>query len=456
MNILKKSDESANTIVPSRLSSVTPSLWGREDDSVVSEVSESSLVYRELAIDDDLFTTRVYKRNYRVKEVQEVEPKAKTESPPNKALRNFSRPGIVYFDGIITRLTKPTTTMVPRFSIMPSQAIQEELLPEPGSSQIVTGWLVLSDFDDRYTAIPGPKVSKIFFDGEGLSEWKMSLTKYPKLDCDYWLSTIEELFHSFVDKPIEWLHHCVMAASAVDRGNVVRMILEEDPDLFSKALGFHHKARRHPVELAFQHGHVQIVKDLLQSSDLALYNRYAEGKRMIRHAIHNHDPELLSLILMQNSFSYYYPYDDGNPMISLENPERSDLCLASIIEASAGTTEISADPDRSALRLLTPALPQILVMVARLPLSVVERKEIIKTFLVYEAFARCSHHGFVWKSAFDKVVRRIANYLMLRNDSIYLGEVSVETHSRLNKALGLHFGEIARRRKVKAALRALV
>ncbi|KAL8883223.1 MAG: hypothetical protein Q9192_007342 [Flavoplaca navasiana] len=235
MNILKKSDESANTIVPSRLSAVTPSLRSREDDSVISEVSESPLVYRELAIDDDLFTARFYKRNYRVNEFREVEPKAKTESPQNKALRNFSTPRIDRFDGT-TRATKRTTTMMPRRSIMPSQAIQDEMLPDAGLSQIVTGWLVLNAFDDRYIAIPGPKVSKTFFDKEGLSEWKMSTTEYPKLDCDYWLSTIEGLFDFFVDKPIEWLHHCLIAASAVDRKNMIRMILEEDPDVFSNVI----------------------------------------------------------------------------------------------------------------------------------------------------------------------------------------------------------------------------
>ncbi|KAL9033076.1 MAG: hypothetical protein Q9180_006143, partial [Flavoplaca navasiana] len=346
MNILRKSDESACTVAPSTLSAVTPSLRSREDDSVVSEVSESSLVYRELAIDDDLFSARVYKRNYRVDEVRGVEPKVKTESSPNKALRNFSTPRITRSDGT-TSATKPATTMMARLSITPSQVIQDKPLPDAGLSQIVTGWLVLSDFDDSYTAIPGPKVSKIFFDGEGLSEWKTSQTEYPKLDGDYWLSTIEglsdwktspteypkldgdywlsrieELFDFFVDKPMNWLYHCLMAASAMDRENVVRMILEEDPYLSSKARNSYSSRRPPPVELAFQHGHIHVVKHLLRSSCSALYDRPTVGARIIRHAVHEHDTELLSLILTQTSIRK--SLDVKKPFIRLEHRDSSD------------------------------------------------------------------------------------------------------------------------------------
>ncbi|KAL8901610.1 MAG: hypothetical protein Q9207_005122, partial [Kuettlingeria erythrocarpa] len=72
VKILRKSDESAYSIVPSRLSVLSYSIMGRRNDSSYSVGSERSLVYRELSIDDELFTARVYKRNYRSRLVQQI------------------------------------------------------------------------------------------------------------------------------------------------------------------------------------------------------------------------------------------------------------------------------------------------------------------------------------------------------------------------------------------------
>ncbi|KAL8760296.1 MAG: hypothetical protein Q9184_003391 [Pyrenodesmia sp. 2 TL-2023] len=74
LQILRKSDESAYSIVPSGLSAPRCSFPGRDDDSLYSVESERSLVYRELSVDDELFTARVYKRNYRSHLVQQMLP----------------------------------------------------------------------------------------------------------------------------------------------------------------------------------------------------------------------------------------------------------------------------------------------------------------------------------------------------------------------------------------------
>lgn len=60
-----KSDESAFSIVPSRLSMSTGRTSIRDSIS-----SYSNMVYRRLSFEDDLFTARVYKRNYRNKRLQ--------------------------------------------------------------------------------------------------------------------------------------------------------------------------------------------------------------------------------------------------------------------------------------------------------------------------------------------------------------------------------------------------
>ncbi|KAI4113361.1 MAG: hypothetical protein LQ345_005644 [Seirophora villosa] len=58
--VFRQSDESAFSIVPSRFSRSI-----RDSGSLLSFESEPSLVHHELSVDSDLFTARVYKRNYR-------------------------------------------------------------------------------------------------------------------------------------------------------------------------------------------------------------------------------------------------------------------------------------------------------------------------------------------------------------------------------------------------------
>ncbi|KAL9032473.1 MAG: hypothetical protein Q9180_006479 [Flavoplaca navasiana] len=373
-DLLRKSDESACTIVPSRISIVTPSLWSRTNDGVVSEVYESSLVYRELAVDDDLFTARVYKRNYRVQEVPRVEPEVLKAEISNKALRNLTSSAVVSSTSGMDRSHGPPTTGAIEYttnaavesatagtsqiSITSGQPIRNEPPLAAGSEKIVTGWSVLSNSDgaqcdasDRYIGIPGPKVSKIFFDQQSLIEWKTSLTEFPKLDRESVCSTIEGHFESFVDKPVDWLHYCLMAACSLNRENFIRMILKEDFALIKSS--FNYNRRRHPVELAFQHGHMHIVKNLLRLSGRVLGHPFAVGGRMIRHAIREHDTELLSLIFRQDSYGNDYSSGYDKPIIYSEYRDRSELCLAGIIEVSA-KIKPSWDPDRSALRFLAP------------------------------------------------------------------------------------------------------
>ena len=57
--LLHRSDESAYSIVPSRTS------YRVEDRESHASFESTELMYRQLNIDNDLFTSRVYKRNYR-------------------------------------------------------------------------------------------------------------------------------------------------------------------------------------------------------------------------------------------------------------------------------------------------------------------------------------------------------------------------------------------------------
>ncbi|MCJ1452808.1 hypothetical protein MMC28_003153 [Mycoblastus sanguinarius] len=77
--ILPKSDESAYSIVPSRMSTSTC----RSSESLET----LDLEYRRLSFEDSLFTARVYKRNYQPKRIQSIQT-----SEPAMTLNNVEAP----------------------------------------------------------------------------------------------------------------------------------------------------------------------------------------------------------------------------------------------------------------------------------------------------------------------------------------------------------------------------
>lgn len=81
--ILLKSDESAYSIVPSRMSS-------RISLSTTQSIGSNGLEYRHLAFEDALFTTRVYKRNYRTAMIEQLF-KVRTDWSKRKATSEDGR-----------------------------------------------------------------------------------------------------------------------------------------------------------------------------------------------------------------------------------------------------------------------------------------------------------------------------------------------------------------------------
>lgn len=81
--IFRMSDQSAYSIVPSR----APRSY-RGDISRSSMRSEKSFAYHERSIDDDLFTARVYKRNYRNSTIMRrmFQGPKETSTPPKGGL----------------------------------------------------------------------------------------------------------------------------------------------------------------------------------------------------------------------------------------------------------------------------------------------------------------------------------------------------------------------------------
>ena len=108
-----KSDESAFSIVPSRLSSrlsLSTVQTGHQDSITSSE----SLAYRRLSFEDGLFTSRVYKRNYRNPRFrwlrkQKVDPDRETATPPKEGPQNINLKGGL--DPLLTSEALPTDTI---------------------------------------------------------------------------------------------------------------------------------------------------------------------------------------------------------------------------------------------------------------------------------------------------------------------------------------------------------
>ncbi|KAL8645542.1 MAG: hypothetical protein Q9226_007253 [Calogaya cf. arnoldii] len=328
VKVLRKSDESAYSIVPSRLSLGTPSIWSHTNDSVISIASETSLNYRELAIDDDLFTARVYKRNYCARAICKASRHGqKNEDSPKETLSAIGVPG--------SRVTLGTATSTPLgkgMSHNPSVTNRPELplaiqylpLQNARSHGVVTGWLIPSDSDhnspsrsERYICIPGPTVPKDIFEKQCFSEWGTRNEAYLKLDHDDSLRNIDwdELFNTSVNIPSEWLHHCCLAACAMGREDLLRLILrKQHPALFLKGCKIYRS--RHPVELAFRQGHIDIVKRLLKFSHRAIDRRRHLGRLIIRRALDDHDVELLNDVLTQATFTFENACSSNDQIVS--------------------------------------------------------------------------------------------------------------------------------------------
>ncbi|KAL8755011.1 MAG: hypothetical protein Q9199_003941 [Rusavskia elegans] len=330
VSVLRKSDESAYTIVPSAL---TPSIWSHTDDSVISEASESSLVYRELAFDDDLFTARVYKRNYRGREVRKVKQEIEDDDSPNKTPTTLA--------------VSTTASNAPRTGVSHSSSATD-VFELPGLSippvvtagqWVVTGWMVRYESGRHpshmcpYVGILGPVVTRVLFEYHCLSEWKKIDTAYPKLDCEDVIQNINwrRLFETSVDIPPQWLYHCFIAACLMGKEELIRLILQKDPDIFLTPLYFYDY--RHPVELAFYQGHIHIVKMLLRLKPSAMDSLHHLGRFMIRKALREHDNELLAQVLMQDAFDNEQICDDQKHVVRLAHQNGSQTrCLGSFIE----------------------------------------------------------------------------------------------------------------------------
>ena len=131
---IRDSQISAYSIVPSRLSSRVSQLSGTSQDRLSrASVESADLVYHRLSFEDELFTSVVYKRNYRAR------------SRPNRRISEISN-----HVSHETRLQSPykppgsSTPMLPNSVDLPKESANdiERLYPDDSSSRLIRDSLV--------------------------------------------------------------------------------------------------------------------------------------------------------------------------------------------------------------------------------------------------------------------------------------------------------------------------
>ena len=272
VDLLQKSGESAHTIVPSRLSVSSSSNWSRTEASIISEASESSHIYRKLAFDDDLFTARVYKRNYHHQEIRQVKQEINNENSTDETPKSLAVSATVLATPRTVVPDSSSATGVSEFPVMSGPLIQPQSHLTTDSHWVVTGWIVPKDIDylsltpsKAYIGVPGPTVPKVFFEEQCLSAWGTNeaallhpLDEYVIKNTDW-----KRIFEISISIPRQWLHHCFMAAGIGGSARLRQLVVEEYPSHCLKSLNGCFCSYRYPIEVAVQQGHIPVVRKIL-------------------------------------------------------------------------------------------------------------------------------------------------------------------------------------------------
>ena len=158
-----KSDESACSIVPSKMSSrlsMSTGQTGRRD----SISSYASLVYRRLSFEDDLFTARVYKRNYRSPQSQRLW-KQKPDSDHETITSREEQNQVVGADSMAPRSSKV-------FTIVPSSPMSVNIDAENSD----TGPATVFHIDDIHSG--GDNLEPLGNVGQAITSGALDMTSF--------------------------------------------------------------------------------------------------------------------------------------------------------------------------------------------------------------------------------------------------------------------------------------
>ncbi|KAL8994986.1 MAG: hypothetical protein Q9169_005185 [Polycauliona sp. 2 TL-2023] len=247
VDILRKSDESAYSIVPSRLSVHAPSIRSHMDHSLISSIGEDSLIYRELAFDDDLFSARVYKRNYLSRAIRDVRREANTEDFTSKTKKDMAK-AVAPTNAAGTEGSNDRSTIAihePRIPSFP----HHPLLHHPGLTSghlIITGWMCRTGrynshsgrLQGPYLSFRGPVVDRALSKENGLSDWEKIDTDYLELDCENVLQKFDwgKLFEMSINRPtMQNLFKTTSTSKTTTRREYTDALTTIPPPSFAKA-----------------------------------------------------------------------------------------------------------------------------------------------------------------------------------------------------------------------------
>lgn len=345
--IFQKSDESAYSIVPSRASRSI-----RDDVSLLSFETEKSLVYQELSIDDDLFTARVYKRNYRSPIISSLLRRAKTLLSKSHEVHNRlsihsveNTEGVKRHNGIDPESTNKQT------DLDDSRLCLKDDTPSPVKSLpdcVVSEWFVGHQMTE---VIPGP----VFTDSLSYEKTMLPARIHRRdgsrcLDLGlafirlYFARVFTAIISHAKQIPTVWLQHCLMTASILGDKEDVKLVLRRmEQQVVSCRLQQTSKqlySDDNPIDLAFRYHSLDIVKLLLQHAPIVPVDMRLTSAPGLIHIAINEKNEAMLLLLMKYNVNVHHNYSDSygrydHQAIHVACQSGSPGCVAILVKAGA-------------------------------------------------------------------------------------------------------------------------
>ena len=299
-----KSDQSAYSIVPSRMSM---SIYTSDTIDSGASKSEENLVYKPLAFENELFTARVYKRNYRTPALQRlfkgIEQKTSDNTrSPTVAQEIGEHPDGSEADDVTIREPGPTRWSQNEARIITSR--REE--GQPAGDEDTGGEMNRS---------PNAEPPISFADACAQGHVEIVET-FLQSGQDVHIAVLKRKYRNFELLDLSAIHIAAIAGHS----QVVELLLScgADKEMLSCV------SRKRPLHLAVQAGHVAMVRYLLdKGTNIAAPD--GEGAQAIHVAAGCGSMVILSLLVDRGAAIDSAMTNGDQPLhIASQNPDRAN------------------------------------------------------------------------------------------------------------------------------------